>query len=108
MSGKNRHHDEQASEISKRHDKVKELNRLEREQKEKERLEKYDKPFQDKKSSHALQMELHKLIDEKLIKPYERDHNWKQKYNEVRRLAQKMGIWSGFVAKYQLNRRGLD
>ena len=102
----NRHHDEEASEIADRHDKIKELNRLEREKKEKERLEKYDKPFKIKDDTHALQMELHRLLTE--YKDYERDHNWKQKFNMVRELSQEMGIWDGFVKKYQLNRRGLD
>ena len=106
MGKENRRHDEQTNKLADKYDKIKAENKKKTEEKEKARIEKYEKPFQDKKSSHTLQMELHKLVFD--VPEVNRDHNWKQKFNVVRELMQESGIWEGFVKKYQLNRRGLD
>ena len=103
----NRKHDKESAEISARHDLVKAKNKAEREQKEKDRLEKYDKPFQDKKDSHTLQMELHKLIFD-IPRHQQTGDNWNTKFNAVKVAMQKMKIWDGFVWKFQMSARGYN
>jgi hypothetical protein len=105
--GKNRHHDKQASEISQRHDAIKEKNRLEREAKEKARLEKYEKPFQVKSDSHELQMALHKLVFD-TPKNNQKTKDWIVKYRKVMVESKKLGIWDGFQQKYRLSSRGYE
>jgi len=105
--GKNRHHDKESSEISDRHDKIKEQNRIEREQKEKERIEKYAKPFEQKSDSHELQMKLHNLVFD-TPKSNQNSKEWLTQYRDLMILCKKLNLWDGFAHKYQLNRRGYE
>ena len=61
--------------------------------------------FIGKKSSRVLQAELFALINKKEAF---RDSNWKTKYNAVKQLSKKYGIWDGLVTKYNLAVKGYD
>lgn len=104
MGVENRYHDEESTRIAKQHDEIKKQNEAKKAQKEKERLEKYDKPFQDKKTGAMLQNELHELLTEKNVDIVYVE----KKFQKIKNQCIKLGIWDSIRTKYQkLIPRGL-
>ena len=97
---RNRQHDSESTEISKRHDKIKADNEKIKSDKEKARLEKYEKPFLEKKSNSSYQIAFRDLL---LIREPERDEHWKKQFQTLLKTIQNHDpvLLSSLLIKYQ-------